>query len=162
MTIKITEAIPSDISILSDLIRKSNQDVALRFNLTVENAPTHPSNCMDDWITTDFEKGKIYYVLREDLKARGCVAIEKADNQTFYLGRLGVLPECRKKGYGTALVEAAKSEAKKKGAKKIQIGIIDENLELKRWYQKLGFIFKEKLHFDHLPFTVCIMYYDLS
>ena len=162
MTIQITEAIPSDTSLLSDLIRKSNQDVALRFNLTIENAPTHPSNCINDWVTADFEKGKTYYVLREELKACGCVVIESADDQTFYLGRLGVLPECRKKGYGTALVEVAESEARKKGAILIQIGIIGENTELKKWYEKRGFIFKENLHFDHLPFTVCIMYHNLS
>jgi len=161
MSIQIIEANPSDVSLLSDLVRKSNQDVALRFNLTLENAPTHPSNCTDDWIISDFEKGKKYYILRENLKPCGCVVIEKADDDIYYLGRLGVLPEHRNKGFGTALVEIVKSEARKNGAKTIQIGIIGENTELKRWYKKRDFIFKEKLHFNHLPFTVYIMYHDL-
>ncbi len=162
MSVEITEANTSDISLLSNLIRKSHQDVASRFNLTLKNAPTHPSNCTDEWIVTDFQKGKRYFILKVVPEARGCVAIENANEKVFYLERLGVLLEYRNKGYGTALIDHVKNEMRKKGAKRIEIGIIGENVELKEWYEKREFIFKEHFHLNHLPFTVCIMYYDLN
>lgn len=162
MSVQVTEAKISEISTLSRIIRTANQDVALRFKLTKNNAPTHPSNCTDDWIKSDFEKGKIYYILKSDSEARGCVALEESNEKVFYLGRLGVLPKYRNKGHGTALVEHAKHQSRNKGGKRVEIGIIAENVELIEWYEKRGFIVKEITGFDHLPFTVCFMYHDLK
>lgn len=39
-----------DIGVLAETIRRSFQDVALRFDLTQENASRHPSNCTEDWV----------------------------------------------------------------------------------------------------------------
>ena len=44
----IREADSSDVSLLGVLVRECFQDVAERFNLTLENCPKHPSHCTDD------------------------------------------------------------------------------------------------------------------
>lgn len=41
----IREADIADITLLSSIIRNSYQTVAVRFGLTPENCPKHPSNC---------------------------------------------------------------------------------------------------------------------
>ena len=43
------------------------------------------------------------------------------------------------------------------GGKKISIGLIDTNTELKKWYQNQGYVETGAKIFDHLPFNVCFM-----
>lgn len=49
------------------------------------------------------------------------------------------------------------SFVKDKGGKKISIGIINENVILKKWYSAYGFKETEIKAFNHLPFMVCLM-----
>jgi N-acetylglutamate synthase-like GNAT family acetyltransferase len=89
----------------------------------------------------------------------GCVALEKASPDLYYLERLAVLPQYRRNGFGKALVDYVLLEAKAVGAKKLDIGIIAEQSELKLWYQQLGFVEGETKEFEHLPFLVTFMTY---
>jgi hypothetical protein len=43
----------------------------------------------------------------------------------------------------------------------VSIGIIAEHIKLKKWYLKLGFIEASTKKFDHLPFDVTYMHYEL-
>jgi hypothetical protein len=43
----------------------------------------------------------------------------------------------------------------------VSIGIIADHTILKNWYLKLGFIEGKTKSFDHLPFDVTFMSYDL-
>ena len=160
--IAIRKANSADITLLSSIIRKSFRDVAVKFGLTPENCPKHPSNCTDDWITKDFARGVIYYLLERNGMPAGCVAIEKATNDRCYLERLAVLPEERRKGFGNLLVNQILDTAKAWGLKLIRIGIIAEQTDLKMWYQKIGFKEGETKEFDHLPFCVCFMTYEIE
>jgi len=158
---RIREADSNDVSLISGLVSECFRDVAERFNLTLENCPKHPSHCTDEWIENDFARGVTFYILESDVMALGCVAIEKADPDICYLERLGVLPEARRNGLGRALVDHIISRAKRIGAKQISIGIIADDVELKRWYLKMGFVEGETKEFDHLPFLVLFMTYGI-
>jgi len=157
----IRKANTTDVSLLSGLVSECFRDVAERFGLTLENCPKHPSHCTDEWIENDFARGVTFYVLESDVMALGCVAMEKAGSDLCYLERLGVLPEARRKGYGRALVDHIISRANHSGAKQISIGIIADDVELKRWYLKIGFVEGETKEFDHLPFLVLFMTYGI-
>jgi len=157
----IREANSTDMSLVSGLIRKSFRDVARRFGLTLENCPKHPSNCTDEWIENDFDRGVTYYIFESNRTAVGCVALEKANSDLCYLERLGVLPEARRNGFGKALVDYVICQAHLHGAKQISIGIIANDTELKRWYQGIGFAEGETKEFEHLPFLVTFMTYDV-
>ena len=158
----IIDARRSHIPRLASIIRDANQDVADRFNLTLQNAPSHPSNCVDAWVRTSMDKGVRYFLLKAAGRFRGCVALERARPQVFYLERLAVLPPDRRHGYGAALTEHAAQEAAKAGGKRLEIGIIAEHFELKQWYQKRGFKAGATKNFDHLPFGVLFMFLDLG
>jgi len=151
----------TDVSLISGLIRESFHDVARRFELTVENCPKHPSNCTGEWIQNDSSRGVIYYILESNRVAVGCVALEKINSDLCYLERLGVLPEARGKGFGRALVDQVISQANLYGAKLISIGIIADDTKLKVWYQGIGFVEGETKEFEHLPFLVTFMTYEL-
>ncbi len=151
-----------DIGILTETIRKSFHDVAERFNLTEENAPSHPSNCTYNWIRHDMERGVTYFVLENKDGIAGCVACEKASKDICYLERLAVLPEKRNQGFGKALVERVLLKARELDADCVSIGIIAEHTELKNWYKKLGFVEGETRKFLNLPFLVIFMSYHLK
>jgi N-acetylglutamate synthase-like GNAT family acetyltransferase len=155
--IQIREANSADISLLSGLVRQSYCDVAERFKLTPTNCPKHPSNCTDEWIQNDFTRGVSYFILERRGIPAGCVAIERAEADLCYLERLAVMPQERKKGLGGQLVEHIFRTAREFGLKKISIGIIAAQTELKQWYQKFGFVEGETRDFNHLPFRVTFM-----
>jgi len=158
----IISAQTANISVLTHIIRAANQGVAERFHLTAENAPKHPSNCAENWIEATMAKGVRYYLLIAEDRPCGCVGLELARPKVFYLERLAVLPSDRRQGYGQALVEYAIQEAVKAGCQRLEIGIIAEHVELRCWYEKLGFITGRTKEFAHLPFNVTFMHSDLG
>ena len=160
-TINIRQAGSGDSSTLSGIIRESFRDVAERFGLTSENCPKHPSNCSRERVDNDFSRGVIYYLLERDGTPAGCVALETAGPDLCYLERLAVLPASRRKGSGHTLVDYIFTRAKALGKKQISIGIISEQNDLKRWYQKIGFVEGDTKEFAHLAFIVTFMTYEL-
>ncbi|MFY9398415.1 MAG: GNAT family N-acetyltransferase [Desulfomonilia bacterium] len=151
-----------DIPILVEIIRSSFRDVAVRFGLTEDNAPRHPSNCTSEWVRRDMERGVAYFIIESNGHAVGCAALERADPQTCYLERLAVLPGHRRHGFGRALVEHVLSQARLLAAGRVAIGIIADHIELKDWYGRIGFVEEEIREFPHLPFRVTFMAYDLK
>jgi N-acetylglutamate synthase-like GNAT family acetyltransferase len=158
----IRQAKKSDISILLTIIRDSFKEVAKRFDLTVENCPRYVAFYTEERLISDFEKGMKYYILYEDGRPCGCIAIEEASPDLCYLGRLAVLPEYRNKGFGRALVNHVFEQAEKIGFKRIEIGMISKDKKLKNWYRRFGFENKGKKKFDQFPFIVAFMYKELN
>jgi diamine N-acetyltransferase len=162
MPYTIREATLSDISRLVAIIRTSFADVAVRFNLTEENCPKHPSNCLANWIASAMNKGIRYFILDSKGLSCGCVALEHASPDVCYLERLAVLPLLRRQGFGKALVDRVQRVALKLGARHLEIGIMAEDAELRDWYGKIGFIEQKTATFPHLPFTVLFMSISLG
>ena len=157
----IRNAKKADKDVLVALIQNSFRDVADKFALTAESCPKFPAFNAKERVEGDFEKGLKYYILEENKKACGCVALEKAGADLCYLGRLAVLPEHRNRGFGQALINHLFDQARKFGIRRVEIGIISKHRKLKNWYKKIGFIEKGTKKFDHLPFNVAFMYREL-
>lgn len=117
MPCTIRDAAPADVPELVEIIRTAFRDVALRFDLTPENCPRHPSNCHQSWIEDALGKGVRYFILDAEGGSCGCVALEQASSETCYLERLAVLPTHRRRGYGRALVVHALAEARPLGSR---------------------------------------------
>lgn len=160
-SIAIRTASVADAPLISRLVREAFRTSAGHFGLTPENAPTHPSNCTVEWIIGDIQRGISYYILEANHQGVGCVAMEKAVPDHWYLERLAVLPAFQGRGHGTALVQHVISLAKRGGAKYLSIGIIAEDTGLKDWYLKRDFAEGQTKKFAHLPFRVLFMIYNL-
>ena len=158
----IRTATEADADLVAKLINTSFQDVAERFSLTPQNCPKHPSNCTTAWIRADLERGVEYFILYDQDKPVGCVGLESPNSDLRYLERLAVLPEFRKQGFGHHLVAHAISHASQDHATRINIGIIADDIELKEWYIKRGFVEGEIKTFPHLPFQVRFLELNLS
>jgi len=157
----IREAKRVDIDILVNLLRSSFRGVAERFGITEKNNPNFLAFCTNERVESDLEKGKTYYILQEDDRPCGCVAIERARPGLCYLMRLAVLPEYRGKGYGKKLVHHIFEKSLSYGARRVEIAMISKDRKLKKWYKKLGFIQKGTKKYNHLTFIVAFMYREL-
>lgn len=147
----------NDFEECAEVIRDSFITVADQFNLTRENAPSNPAFIETGALVSAHEKGIKYFGLFDDLRLIGCIAVEKAMDNVYYIERLAVLPEFRHRGYGSMLLNFACSHIEEDGGKTISIGIINEHSVLKKWYLFHGFYETGLKKFDHLPFTVCFM-----
>ena len=156
-SITLRNATSEDAAVLAGIIRESFRAIAVRFGLTPENCPKHPSNCTTAWIESDQRRGVQYFILSQNGESIGCVGLESPSPELCYLERLAVLPEKRCKGFGRTLARHALARARTRGAKKVSIGIIADQTELKRWYADIGFAEVQTKMFQHLPFKVCFM-----
>lgn len=162
MKIIITPAGELDANKISNIVSTSNKNVANKFNLTFQNNPKHPSFYTKEWVLKDMKRGEEYFVFIQDNIEVGCVAFEQSTDEKAYLNRLSVLPQFRKKGIGEQLVKYIVNYSKSKDIKKLSIGIISKHTELKNWYLKLGFLEGQTKKFDHLPFNVTYMSFNIK
>jgi ribosomal protein S18 acetylase RimI-like enzyme len=147
----------SEVAIIVDVLRRSFAGVAQRFALTAENCGKNPAFCTEQRVIDEQAKGAVFYFLEDAGQVCGCVAMERANQDAVYLERLGVLPEHRSKGFGRALVSHIFTEAKAAGAARVEIAVISEDVPLKKWYGRFGFVEMRTRKFDHLPFVVAFM-----
>jgi GNAT superfamily N-acetyltransferase len=162
MNYRILTGRPEDSDLLAEIIRTSFRDVADRFGLTPENCPRHPSNCTANWVQGDMDRGVVYFILKEGGVAAGCVALERVGEHECYLERFAVLPARQRRGLGRVLVDHVLTQAEHSGAGRVGIGIIAAQAELKEWYRTIGFAEGETKGFDHLPFRVTFMSYQIG
>ncbi len=144
-----------------DVIKKSFLTVAVDFGLTKENCPTNGAFMTLDMLHNDFAKNHLMFAKYSAEKIVGFMQLSKQDTDMYELKKLAVLPQSRHKGYGRELLSFAKSQVFDLGGRKISIGIIEENIRLKSWYQENGFVHTGTTIFPHLPFTVGFMEYVL-
>jgi N-acetylglutamate synthase-like GNAT family acetyltransferase len=162
MNTTIRHATDADVDVIAGIVSRAFADVALRFSLTPENCPKHPSNCTVEWVRQDQKRGVQYFIAEQDGLPSGCVAMETASAKTCYLERLAVLPDRRKRGMGRALVDHVIQSAKAAGAHRVSLSLIANHVELREWYRKLGFREGATQRFPHLPFEVLFMEVEIG
>jgi GNAT superfamily N-acetyltransferase len=65
-----------------------------------------------------------------------------------------ILPEYRGYGYGKELLDFCKQKAREFGKNTIELGMIDDNKRLRKWYEDNGFINIGYKKYEGAPFTV--------
>lgn len=141
----------------AQLVRESFGTVAEQFHLTRQNCPTNGAFIERSRLETDWHRGILMYGLYDGKSMIGFMQLEQKFADIFELEKLAVKPAYRHLGNGAALLSFAVQTAAEMGAKKMTIGIIEENTVLKEWYQTHGFVHTGTKRLDHLPFTVGLM-----
>ena len=140
-----------------EIIHKSFITVAGEFRLTKDNSPNHTAFMPIDKLIRQYESGTNMFLYQHNEEYVGYFSLVN-NGESVELNNLSVLPEYRHLGIGKEMIEYAKEYATKNtSAKKITIGIIEDNIILKKWYSSLGFIHTGTKKFDSLPFTVGFM-----
>lgn len=69
----------------------------------------------------------------------GCVWLEPADEDAWYLGMLTVRPDLQDRRLGRGLLEAAERYAADRGARRIRMTVVQVRDTLIAWYQRRGY-----------------------
>ena len=93
------------------------------------------------------------YAYVDSGKIVGYYSLFMQENQECELSNLCVNPDYRHRGIGEALLKHAFEKAKELGCQKVNIGIVEENVVLRKWYEEQGCVHLGAKKFEHFPFT---------
>ena len=151
----IREVRREDLPECAEIIRKSFKTVADEFGFTEENAPRFTAFAMSaemlGWQMDN--QTRLMFVYEKEGRMCAYYSLLMQDNNECELNNLAVLPEYRHEGIGRLLLEHANKTAKEQGCKQINIGIVEENQRLRKWYEQNGAIHTGTKKFDFFPFT---------
>src|SRR5580698_8422482 len=70
---------------------------------------------------------------------KGCVSLQQASPEKWYLGSLTVLPSLQNSGFGRELLTAAEQYAATNGARTIEMTVVHVREALISWYERRGY-----------------------
>lgn len=153
-----------DIAECVKVIKESFATVAKEFGFTVENAPRFTA-----FATTEvrlkhqlLEENRPVYAFYDNENIVGYYSLLVQDNNECELNNLSVIPAYRQRGIGEELLKHAFKIAKELNCNKINIGIVEENNVLRKWYESFEFIHIGTQKFDFFPFTCGYMEKNLQ
>ncbi|MHB8286197.1 MAG: GNAT family N-acetyltransferase [Caulobacteraceae bacterium] len=88
-------------------------------------------------------------LLRPDDVLLGCVWLEPAGDDVWYLGMLTVRPDTQARQLGRTLLGGAEDVARRAGARRIRMTVVSRRDTLIAWYQRRGYALTGEL----LPFV---------
>ena len=138
------------------VITESFMTVADELGFTAENAPrfTAFATTEDRLMYQMFiEKRPMYGFFSDEGQMLGYYSLAKQSDTEWELNNLCVLPEHRHDGIGDQLLQDAFKRVREFGAAKLNIGIVEENVRLRKWYESKGFMHTGTKKFDFFPFT---------
>lgn len=152
-----------EIPICVEVIKKSFLTVADEYGFTEENAPrfTAFATTQDRLYWHMDGEHRPMYVFEEDSVLCGYYSLLLQGNGECELNNLAVLPEYRHKGIGRQLLAHSFNIAKELGCKIVNIGIVEENRVLRKWYELNGVIHIGTKKYDFFPFTCGYMKKEL-
>ena len=153
--IVIKEVKVQDIPECVNVIKESFITVANEFGITETNAPgfTAFSITEDKLQKQLIEEHRPMYALYDNETIVGYYSLLLQDSNECELNNLCVLPSYRHKGAGEKLLMNAFEVAKELGCNKINIGIVEENKTIRKWYETYGFVHIGTKKYDFFPFT---------
>ena len=159
----IRQITKKDIPQCVDIIRKSFKTVADEYGFTIENAPRFTAFATtEERLSWQLEnEPRQMFVYEQDGVLCGYYSLLMQDNNECELNNLAVLPEYRHFGIGKKLLEHAYETAKAQGCKTMNIGIVEENTKLRKWYEQNGAVHTGTKKFDFFPFTCGYMMKEL-
>ncbi len=152
----IKEISRNDIPECVNVIRESFMTVADEFGFTVENAPRFVAFATTEkklLAQIDSEHRQMYAYYSEDGKIIGYCSLLRLENNECELNNLCVLPDYRHKALGTKLFSHACAKAAAMECTKLVFSIVEENVKLRKWYEKNGAVHVGTKKFDFFPFT---------
>ena len=137
-----------------DVIKECFSTVAHEFGFTIENAPHFTAFATTEqrlfWQLN--HENRPMYVFVVDGNVVGYYSLLLQENKECELNNLCVLPQFRHQGIGEKLLFHSFNTAKSLGCSKMNIGIVEENQILKKWYESFGLKHIRTHKFDFFPF----------
>lgn len=143
-----------DINRCVQVIRDSFMTVAEEFGFTEENAPRFTAFAITvERLQWQYQEGRPMYVWEEEGRIVGYYSLHLQGEQKCELNNLSVLPAFRHQRIGEKLLEHAFVQAREREMHTMFIGIVEENVRLRKWYEAHGAVHVGTEKFDFFPFT---------
>jgi len=137
------------------VIRAGFKDITERFGITELNCPHASCFATAERLLKQNSGGRIFYGIYDDARLVGCASFSGGENNpgVYELSNLAVLPDYRRRGCGKMFLDFFKQKTIEAGGNKIEIGMINENSVLRKWYETNGFVHTGKKKYPGFPFT---------
>ena len=143
------------------IIRRSFQAVAQEMHLPEDNCLASGSFIKMDQLLADYRRNVRMYGCLYEGTAVGYMQLEQTEPGRFTLDKLAVLPEYRRQGIGSMMVEHAISVAKSHGGIELTISLFSDDDRLIHWYTNHGFIHTGVLERPGIPCPIARMALDI-
>ena len=145
----------NEIPVCVEVICRSFMTVADEFRFTIENAPrfTAFATTEERLVYQLEQERRQMFAYYDDGRIVGYYSLLKQNEKECELNNLCVLEEYRHKKIGEQLLEHAFVEAGKMGCTQMNIGIMEENVKLRKWYEDHGAEHIGTEKYDFFPFT---------
>ena len=145
----------NEIPVCVEVICRSFMTVADEFRFTIENAPrfTAFATTEERLVYQLEQERRQMFAYYDDGRIVGYYSLLKQNEKECELNNLCVLEEYRHKKIGEQLLEHAFVEAGKMGCTQLNIGIMEENVKLRKWYEDHGAEHIGTEKYDFFPFT---------
>lgn len=159
----IKEIEQKDIAECVKVIRESFKTVADELGFTAQNAPGFTAFSITEEKLNKQYKGeqRPMYAYYDKGVIVGYYSLLIQDDGECELNNLCVSPAYRHKGIGEELLKNAFEVAEELNCIKMNIGIVEENIVLRKWYESFGFVHIGTKKFDFFPFTCGYMEKEL-
>ena len=159
----IRKAERADLPACVQVIRNSFQTVADEFGFTPENAPRFTAFAItEEWLAWQMEgEHRLMHVDEADGVIRGYYSLQLQDGGECELSNLSVLLEYRHGGIGGSLLRHAAETAREQHCTVINLGIVEENTVLRKWYESHGAVHIGTQKYGFFPFTCGYMKIEL-
>lgn len=139
-----------------EVIRSSFLSVAKEFGITQENGPRFTAFATTSerlYWQLEVEGRPMFGYFNNEGEMVGYYSLHIQEQNECELNNLCVLNEYRHQRIGRELMEHAIIYATQLGCRQMNIGIVDENTKLKRWYESFGAVQIDTKKYDFFPFT---------
>lgn len=159
----IRRILEPELALCAEVIRESFLTVARDFGFTEANAPRFTAFAVtEDRLRWQFlQEKQPMYGFFHDASLVGYYSLSLQEDGVCELNHLCVLPAYRHHRIGKLLLNHAFQAAAELGCVRMEIGIVEENQALRRWYEDNGFVHTGVRKFDFFPFTCGYMRRDL-
>lgn len=153
----------NDLKECVEVIRSSFKTVADELGFTEKEAPrfTAFATTLERLLYHYEQEKKPMFAYWKDERIVGYYSLLKQNGRECELNNLCVLKEYRHNNIGKELLEHAFSEAEKMGCCQVNIGIVEENVKLRDWYEENGAKHVRTEKYEFFPFTCGYMRKEL-
>lgn len=136
-------ALSSDLPALAALVNGAYRGDSSRRGWTTEADYLGGQRTDADTLARDLaaQPQAVLLALREqpDSEILGCVWLEPAGDDAWYLGMLTVRPDLQAVRLGRGMLEAAEAAAQARGARRIRMTVVNVRDTLIAWYERRGY-----------------------
>lgn len=115
------------------------------YMLLVDGHPAVPEDIEDDFLSVPPGKSLddkfVFGIMNQQSEMTGLLDTLRGypDEHTWWIGLLLLTPEIRSHGIGRKILQGFFEFARQRGAQEIMLGVVEENLNAKAFWEKLGF-----------------------